>query len=210
MIRDGLAPASPTSSSFPSTLARPVATLMVATIPNQKPTPVSASASQADALDKGNAALTRGDYAEAMRWLRVAADQGSAMAEQNIGYMYYNGFGVSQDYAEAAVWYRRAAEQGLAVGESSIGWLYQNGLGVPRDYDEALRWNRKAVDQGDMNGEQNLGRLYLWGLGVPKDKEQARYLFGLAAAQGSREEKSCCLKWEIESAASRDMAAHCT
>jgi hypothetical protein len=150
----------------------------------------SQPASGTDALARGDEAFQAQEYMESFRWYIHAANQGSAQAEQNLGFLYYNGFGVQQDYSQAALWYRKAADQGLPVGESSIGWMYQKGLGVPRNYAEALRWNRKAAEQGDMNGEQNLGRLYLFGFGVPKDPVEARRLLNLAAAQGSSEAKA--------------------
>ena len=47
------------------------------------------------------------DDAEAARWYRLAAEQGSGAAQFNLGLMYVNGRGVlfGQDYAEAARWY---------------------------------------------------------------------------------------------------------
>ena len=41
------------------------------------------------------------DYAEAVKWYRLAAEQGTADAQNNLGYAYYYGNGVEQDYAEA-------------------------------------------------------------------------------------------------------------
>ena len=38
------------------------------------------------------------DYAEAVRWYRLAAEQGEAFAQSNLGIMYANGRGVPQDY----------------------------------------------------------------------------------------------------------------
>jgi uncharacterized protein len=55
------------------------------------------------------------DYAEAVKWYRLAAEQGNANAQYNLGVMYDNGDGVVQDYAEAVKWYRLAAEQGNAT-----------------------------------------------------------------------------------------------
>jgi hypothetical protein len=150
----------------------------------------SQSASGTDALARGDRAFQARDYMESFRWYIFAAGRGSAQAEQNLGFLYYNGFGVQQDYSQAAIWYQKAADQGLPVGESSIGWMYQKGLGVPINYAEALRWNSRAAEQGDMNGEQNLGRLYLFGLGVPRNPVEARRLLNLAAAQGSSEAKA--------------------
>ena len=44
------------------------------------------------------------DYAEAARWYRKAAEQGNAIAQTNLGTMYFQGQGVPQDYAEAVRW----------------------------------------------------------------------------------------------------------
>ena len=54
------------------------------------------------------------DDAEAVRWYRLAADQGHAYAQNNLGAMYANGDGVPEDDAEAVRWYRLAADQGDA------------------------------------------------------------------------------------------------
>ena len=51
------------------------------------------------------------DYAEAMRWYSLAADQGLATAQVNLGVMYGTGRGVPQDDVEAHVWYNLAAAQ---------------------------------------------------------------------------------------------------
>ena len=82
-----------------------------------------------------------------MRWYRLAADQGLAGAQSNLGFMYANGRGVPQDDAEAARWYRLAADQGFASAQVSLGLLYENGEGVPQDYVQAHMWTNLAVAQ---------------------------------------------------------------
>ena len=42
--------------------------------------------------------------AEAVRWYRMAAEQGVALAQYSLGVMYANGRGVPQDDIEAARW----------------------------------------------------------------------------------------------------------
>jgi TPR repeat protein len=59
-------------------------------------------------------AIGNGDYAEAVKWFRLSAEQGYAKAQYNLALMYANGQGVSQDYKEAVKWYRLSAEQGNA------------------------------------------------------------------------------------------------
>ena len=52
------------------------------------------------------------DYVEAARLYRKAAEQGDAVAQQGLGYMYATGRGVPLDRGEAIVWYIRAAAKG--------------------------------------------------------------------------------------------------
>ncbi len=52
------------------------------------------------------------NYAEAVRFYRLAADQGIAVAQSNLGAMYYNGQGVPENFVEAYKWWSLAAAQG--------------------------------------------------------------------------------------------------
>ena len=54
------------------------------------------------------------DYAEAVKWYRLAADQGYGYAQGNLGVMYHDGRGVPQDYGEAFAWFSVAAAFGDA------------------------------------------------------------------------------------------------
>ena len=49
------------------------------------------------------------DYAEAVKWYRLAAEQDIAKAQSQLGYMYANGQGVPQDYVLAHMWFNLAA-----------------------------------------------------------------------------------------------------
>ena len=51
------------------------------------------------------------DAAEAARWFRLAAEQGDARAQYNLGDMYANGKGVPQDNVEAHMWLNLAASR---------------------------------------------------------------------------------------------------
>ena len=78
----------------------------------------------------------------------MAADQGHANAQFNLGFMYENGQGVGQDFGEAIKWYRMAADQGDAGAQYMLGVTYENGEGVGQDMTEAMVWYRMAADQG--------------------------------------------------------------
>jgi TPR repeat protein len=63
------------------------------------------------------------DEAEAVRLYRLAADQGYAAAQFNLGVCYRNGIGVAKDEAEAVRLYRLAADQGDAAAQRNLGVL---------------------------------------------------------------------------------------
>ena len=47
-----------------------------------------------------------------MKLFRLAAEQGNAAAQLNLGGMYYDGWDVPQDYVIAYAWFNLAAAQG--------------------------------------------------------------------------------------------------
>ena len=56
------------------------------------------------------------DFAEAMKWHQLAADQGDVFAQFNLGIMYEYGQGVSQDNVMAHMWYNIGAANGDELG----------------------------------------------------------------------------------------------
>ncbi len=61
------------------------------------------------------------DFKSAFVQIQKAAEQGYAIAQNNLGALYENGQGVAKDAGQAIAWYRKAADQGLAL-------LAQNNL----------------------------------------------------------------------------------
>jgi uncharacterized protein len=55
------------------------------------------------------------DYTEALRWFRLAAEQGLPKALHMVGAYYEHGRGVSADMNEANCWYRRATIAGYPL-----------------------------------------------------------------------------------------------
>ena len=111
----------------------------------------------AGSFEDGLAAFKRGDYATAFQLWRPLAEQGHAIAQANVGVMYYEGRGVTQDYAEAVKWYRRAAEQGGAGAQHNLGVTYANGQGVPQDYVQAHMWFELAAARGNKGARKHRG-----------------------------------------------------
>ena len=53
------------------------------------------------------------NLAEALKWYRLAANQGYTLAQYNLGMRYYEGTGVNQDPVEAYQWLSLAATKEL-------------------------------------------------------------------------------------------------
>ncbi len=113
---------------------------------------------------------------------RVAAEQGDATAQAELGYFY--GLGVAKDYGEAVRWYTKAAEQGNGEAQKGLGDCYYYGLGVAKDYGEAVRWYAKAAEQGLASAQCNLGICCEYGQGRKKDPVEAANWYRNAAEKG--------------------------
>ena len=88
------------------------------------------------------------DDKEAMKWWRLAAEQGIARAQYNLGVMYRKGRGVPQNDETAMKWYRLAAKQGHAGAQNNLGALYTDGQSVITDYVRAYMWFNIAASSG--------------------------------------------------------------
>jgi TonB family protein len=80
------------------------------------------------------------DYAQAAKWYRIAAEQGSSFAQSSLGWMHFQGRGVDQDSVLATGWFFKAAEQGEISAQCILGVLYAEGKATPPDYVQAHRW----------------------------------------------------------------------
>jgi TPR repeat protein/S1-C subfamily serine protease len=142
----------------------------------------------------GHAYYHRLDRAEAAKWYRMAADQGNADAEHELGSMYARGLGVERDEAEAAKWYRKADESyrkaagnGDAEAQTKLGDAYQYGwIGLATNFAEAVNWYRKAAEQGNAVAQSRLGHAYWHGeLGLATNFAEAVNWYRKAAEQGN-------------------------
>jgi TPR repeat protein len=138
----------------------------------------SAGAVWADAEDdfyKGYKAYQAGDYAEALKWYRKAAEQGYASAQYNLGNGYRRGKGVTQDYAEAVRWYRKAvdggnknAKGGLKKAESALE-EQQEKIALEKAQKLRFAEANRLAEQGDAKAQLDLSEMYYSGEGVAQD-----------------------------------------
>jgi len=62
------------------------------------------------------------DYAQAARWLRLAADKGHIGAQASLGFMYHRGQGVPRNDVEAIKWLTLATTQSSAEYDAYALW----------------------------------------------------------------------------------------
>ena len=81
--------------------------------------------------------------------VKLAAEQGDADAQYQMGQAYDYGKVVHGDFRRAAKWYQMAAQQGHADAQYQIGYMHHVGKLLTLDGKEALRWYQMAAAQGN-------------------------------------------------------------
>ncbi len=122
------------------------------------------------------------DVNKAINWYQKAANQGYAVAQCNLGFIYLSD--ASRNYPAALKWFKKAADQEYANAQNSLGVMYANGFGVAKDCDVAAKWYRKGAENGNAVAQFNLGMAYFHGEGVKQDYREALKWYHKAADQG--------------------------
>ena len=124
------------------------------------------------------------DYAEALRWMKAAADAGNERSCYTLGKMHEYGLGVDRDLAAAADLFRQAAGKGLDRAQYALGKMYRDGRGVDQDAKQAAHWFAQAAEQGMPKAQSHLATRLKNGDGVAKDLIKALKWAILAARKG--------------------------
>jgi TPR repeat protein len=82
------------------------------------------------------------DLISALKYFTMAAEQGNADAQFEVGQMLAQGLGTKQLFEEAMRWYELSARQGHAKAQFNIAFLYAYGQGVDQDILKAYEWYR--------------------------------------------------------------------
>ena len=136
-------------------------------------------------FEKGYEYEKQGDYENALRFYKQAAEQGDINAQLNIGHIYRSGRSGEKNPQLAAKYYLQAAEQGAVGAQRRLGDMYEFGDGVAQNFSLAAEWYRKAADQGDAGAQWRLAQLYENGKGVDFDIDTALYWYLKADKQNS-------------------------
>lgn len=138
----------------------------------------------AEPFTAGLTALTREHATTSFRaWLKLA-EKGNAEAQNNIGFLYERGLGVSQDYGKAEEWYMMAAAQNLNTAKHNLAMLTYKGHINNRDTRKSVEWLRQAEQENYPPSVYMLGVLYMRGEGIFKNQDLALELFLKSAKLG--------------------------
>ena len=119
---------------------------------------------------------------KAVPWLRMAADQGSAWAQYQLGLAFDHGLGARRDLPSAIHWYTEAASQGYNSEQLNLGIILANLPGKKRDLRKAVSLYRQAAAKGNRNACYNLRPVLRLG---PRCAEQSRRQLPLAPSRRS-------------------------
>jgi hypothetical protein len=154
------------------------------------------------------------DAAASMKWLRKAAEDGHADAQNSYAILLSD----QGRLIEAFQWWEKAATQGSATAQFNLSIAYNEGKGVAANetlyvkwcslsaeqgntsaqfamglyfhhqarFDFSFYWFNKAAAQGHLDSIVNLAAHYCEGLGVKMDKVKATKLCRMAAAKGHK------------------------
>jgi hypothetical protein len=121
------------------------------------------------------------DQAQALRWLRKAAELDSGAKVKLAGYLLMGPEGPAH-YAEAIGLCREAAADSVPA-QYCVGYLYRHGTGANRDLPEALNWYQKSASRYAKSAFE-LAEMYEAGEGTGINKPEAFFQFFRAGAMG--------------------------
>lgn len=124
------------------------------------------------------------DYKKAEYWLGKAAEKGIALAQYNLGELYYESDGDADfgDYSkEAFRLFHRAAEQGNADAMFRLANCYGLAFGTDCDLEKSSNWFRKAAELGNPFAQCAVAMEYA----IDGNYEEAARWYRLAAEQGN-------------------------
>ncbi|MET1411520.1 tetratricopeptide repeat protein [Roseibium sp. HPY-6] len=127
------------------------------------------------------------NYEKAFEHYSKAADLGSGISLNNLGWMFENGLYVGQDYAQAASLYRASINAGDTGALVALGLLYRNGTGVIQDFQEANRLFQEAIGRGSSGGKANAAWMLLNGLGVEPNRSEGMALLEESVSQNDHD-----------------------
>lgn len=122
------------------------------------------------------------DYAESVKWAKLASAQNNADAMWVLALAYEHGRGVKRNIDTALAYYKRGAELGSAACQHSLGCYYMRGDHLKKDSRKAVELFKKAAEKGYGLAMRDLARSYQLGNGCMGNMKTALGWYEKAAA----------------------------
>ena len=135
-------------------------------------------------FELGYRAYSEGKYTVAALMYSLAAKDGYAHAQNNLGVCCEKGLGVPKDEAAAATWYGLAARGGYDVAWLNLGDCYRYGRGIEKNEQEAFACYLTAAKNGLARAQYVVAGCYFDAELVDRDIQQAMEWYHKASVQG--------------------------
>ena len=136
-------------------------------------------------FEKAVKCIQEGHINDGVKYIAKTADDGYALAQRELGNIYYLGKHTQQNYTEAFKWYLAAASQGDIYAILKVADMFKNGQGIRKNQLRAYEWSMIAANKGNDEGQYRVGQHYYTGEGVKQNYDEALKWFVLAANQGN-------------------------
>lgn len=105
-------------------------------------------------------------YSQQFPAIKIAAERGDPVAQNDLGFCYANGLGTPPNPQKAFYWTMESAKRGYSQGQTNVGIYFMQGIGTKIDLNKAIYWFQQAARQGNIIAINNLRALMGGGNGV--------------------------------------------
>lgn len=130
------------------------------------------------------------EYEKAREYYEAADRLGYTLASENLGYIFYYGFGTDVDYTKAYLYFSKAALTGRYEAMYKLGDMFRDGFYVEKNEKMTAFFYRRALDlvwKDETSYQkylgcvyQRVGDLFYEGIGVEQNDEEAFRYYQLA------------------------------
>ena len=114
---------------------------------------------------------------EAFYWYSQAVKQGVIIARNNLGTMYFFGYGTKKALKKDFHYYSKASESNNAVAQTNLAMMYFVGEAIGKDLDKTKYWLDIASKSGNKKARMKLADMYRMGNYIDKDYKRAFDLY---------------------------------
>lgn len=119
---------------------------------------------------------------EGVKWLTYAAENGSALAQFEMGKLYFFDKGIFElDDKKAYMWFKRSADNNYPFAGHYVAQCHLAGAGVPEDQKKGFELFLENANVGVPESQEKVAFCYMFGVGTEKDLKKAFYWYRRAA-----------------------------